>query len=247
MRYLFVSPKLLNDNPVRIEGPDCHHLLNVLRIRVGEQLALLDGDGNACSAEVEAVEKRAVVARVCGPMAIAPEPRARITVAQALGKGDKFEQVVQHGTEAGATAFLPLLTERTVVRLDAKAGEEKRARWRLIAKGAAEQAHRGRIPAIEPAATLDTLTEQFDAYTHVLLLHPVGEPLRTVLTETPIEASDLSILLLIGPEGGFSPAELTAASQAGARIVTLGPFVLRTETAALVAVSQTLYHFDSAS
>jgi 16S rRNA (uracil1498-N3)-methyltransferase len=234
MRNLFLPDADLTASTLIIEGADQHHLVNVLRVRLGEELVVLDNRGGAVRAEITTVEKRTLTVQTRGAAAVPAEPSCRITVAQALGKGDKFEQVIQHGTEIGAAAFLPLLTERTVVRLDAKEADGKRLRWQGIAKGAAEQSGRARIPVIEPVLTFRALVALFSEYDAVLLLHPGGVPLAA------ITLSAASVLLLVGPEGGFSPGEITAAEEGGAHITALTPYVLRTETAALVALSRLL-------
>lgn len=231
MRNLILPEADLTAATLTIEGADQHHLVNVLRVRVGEELVVLDNRGGAVRAEITTVGKRSLTVQTLGAAEIPAEPLCRVTVAQALGKGDKFEQVIQHGTEIGAFAFLPLMTERTVVRLDVKEADGKRLRWQGIAKGAAEQSGRARIPAVLPVLTFRALVALFSEYDAVLLLHPGGLPLaaRTL--------SAASVLLLVGPEGGFSPEEIAAAEQGRAYITALSPYVLRTETAALVALS----------
>jgi 16S rRNA (uracil1498-N3)-methyltransferase len=243
MRRLFLPHADLSADVVRIDGSDHHHLANVLRARVGESLTLLDDTGNAVHAEICAIGKQNLSARILGPADVAPEPPVHITVAQALGKGDRFEQAIQHATEAGASAFIPMRTDRAVVRLDGRDAGAKRARWSLVAKGAAEQAGRARIPSVSPLTTLADLSSRFADYALVLLLHPEGEPLVEALGvgRWALGVSAQRLLLLVGPEGGFAPEEVKQVEAAGARVVSLGPHVLRTETAALVAVSQILF------
>jgi 16S rRNA (uracil1498-N3)-methyltransferase len=242
MRHVFIPGADLSTPTARIVGPDAHHLATVLRVASGDRLVILDNAGCAAEAEISEVGKREVVVRLTGPAAVAPEPSLSITVAQALGKGDKFEQVVQHGTEAGASAFVPLLTERSVVRLDEKSAEEKPVRWRLIAKGAAEQSGRVRIPQVGSATNMKELVMRFQEFEETLLLHPEGSALWERLQSRNLQlgARNSSLLLLVGPEGGFSQSEVDQAVAGGARIVKIGDHVLRTETAALVAISQLL-------
>ena len=231
---MFVSPGDLAADAAVIGGEAHHHLVHVLRVRVGEHIALLDGLGGAWEAMVEGADRRALRARLVGPLAALPEPAVGVTVAQALGKGDRFEQVVQHATEMGAAAFVPLVTQRTVVRIDPRDVEAKRARWRQIARGAAEQAGRARVPVVEPPATLETVAGRFGEFGAAILLHPEAPRLGALASGTE------SVLLLVGPEGGFAPNELERAAAAGARLASLGLYVLRTETAALAALSRIL-------
>lgn len=246
MRRLFVPGANLQAATLEIGEPDFHHLIRVLRMRVGDPLVVLDNAGSAVHAEISAIQKRSFTARLGSAAEVAPEPSIHITVAQALGKGDKFEQVIAHNTEIGASAFIPLETERAVVRLTPEEAKVKRARWNLVAKGAVEQAGRARIPSITPLQTLSELVCRFDEYARVIVLHPCGVHLACVLDEKKEERGDDSIasplLLVIGPEGGFSPDEVNSMRKAGAHVVSLGPYILRTETAALVAISQILYH-----
>lgn len=251
MRYLFVPGADRTRESIVLDGPDAHHLLNVLRIRAGETLTLLDNAGAACLAVVSALDKRSITVRITKRVPCPPDPPVHITVAQALGKGDKFEQVIQHATEVGASAFIPLLTERTVVKIDPRDSENKRARWYQIAKSAAEQSGRGRIPAVEPAATLRDLVARFPFFDRVLLLHPPGEKGAPAAGHasciTHHASPDMSpCLVLVGPEGGFSDSEVAMMEAAGAVRTSLGPYTLRTETAALVAVSRILFEAERA-
>jgi 16S rRNA (uracil1498-N3)-methyltransferase len=239
LRRLFLTPAQLASETVTISGADAHHLLNVLRVRAGERLLLLDGLGGAWHAEVLDTGKRELTARRLEPAAVAPEPVLHLTVAQALGKGDKFEQVIQHGTEVGAAAFIPLHTERGVVRVDAKSADAKRERWTLIAKGAAEQSGRAVIPSVEPPASFSALLPRLGEFDAALLLHPEGEDAAPLLRAEA--RAGRRWLLMVGPEGGFSPAEVEQARGAGAWVASLGEHILRTETAALIAAAQVLF------
>jgi 16S rRNA (uracil1498-N3)-methyltransferase len=238
MRNLFLPGVNLTQSNLTIDGPDAHHLINVLRIRVGESITLLDNMGGASLAEITELGKKSVSVRVVRPLQPPSIPTVVITVAQALGKGDKFEQVIQHATEIGASAFIPLLTERTVVKVDARDSESKIARWSLIAKGASEQSGRATIPEVLPVISLKQLCGRFGEFDSVLLLHPPDDVAGS--RPTP-PAQNERVLILIGPEGGFSPSEVELAERAGAVKTSLSPFTLRTETAALVAVSQLLH------
>jgi 16S rRNA (uracil1498-N3)-methyltransferase len=133
MIRLFLSPEQFTEDRAHIVGNDHQHLARVLRVRPGETVFLLDNAGNMFRAEVETVEKAETIARICERTEPPPEPPVFLTVAQALGKGDKFEQVLQHGTEAGASAFLPVRAERSVVDIPASRVVERVARWRQFA------------------------------------------------------------------------------------------------------------------
>lgn len=243
-RHLFVMGADLGAESVSIVGADRHHLVTVLRLRRGDELTLLDGRGAAAHAVIKSVGAQEVVAGITGPAETWPEPDLHITVAQALGKNDRFEQVVQHGTEVGASAFIPLVTERGVVRLDPNVLPAKLERWRQIAKNASEQCGRARVPEVLSQHTVAYVTREFARPAVVIMLEREGEPLRETLAR---EASRLEpdepprkVILLVGPEGGFTPTEIGVARAAGAHLCRCAEYTLRTETAALVAITRIL-------
>jgi 16S rRNA (uracil1498-N3)-methyltransferase len=244
MIRLFLSPEQITGDTARIRDNDHLHLSRVLRARSGDSVLLLDGQGNAFHARLVSVEKQETIARIESPAAIPPEPPVFLTVGQALGKGDKFEQVIQHGTEAGASGFVPVRADRSVVDIPAAKLTDRVTRWRQIAKGAAEQSGRSRIAEVSAPQTVQELLRTTANDTQALLLHtdPTAVRLRPTLEAwTP---APTRLLLLVGPEGGWSPAEVAHAGAAGARLISLGPRILRTETAALVAISQILYSME---
>ena len=241
MQRIFLSSQQFQGETALISGSDHLHLARVMRARVGESVVLLDGQGAAFRAVIEMIGKHETAAKIVEAVVMPPEPPVFITVAQALGKGDKFEQVIQHGTEAGASAFVPVRAERSVVDIPAAKVAERLARWRQIAKGAAEQSGRSRVPMIFEPATLKQCCERSDQENiPAVLLHPAEDSraLRSILAG---EALPASLLLAIGPEGGWSAGEVLAARTANIPCAGLGPRILRTETAALIAISQILY------
>jgi 16S rRNA (uracil1498-N3)-methyltransferase len=245
MLRLFLPIAQFAGDTVSILGADHTHLVRVLRARPGAVITLLDNRGNAFRAVLVSIDKAETQARIEARIPTPPEPAVFITVAQALGKGDKFEQVIQHGTEAGASAFVPVRAERCVVEFPQARAAERIARWRQIARGAAEQSGRARIAEVEAPLRLEELLERATGPEDLgLFLHPGEEtvPLRAALGR-PDRPSRL--WLAIGPEGGWSPKEVASARQANWVPVTLGARILRTETAALVAISQILYALET--
>jgi 16S rRNA (uracil1498-N3)-methyltransferase len=155
-----------------------------------------------------------------------------------LPKGDKLEWIVQKGTEIGAVSFLPFTSERTVVKIDARKAEKKLERWHRIAKEAAEQAHRGRIPDVSRPLSWKELLSKIEAAEVAWIAYERGGvPLAQAISETDAR----NILLIIGPEGGFSEKEIEEAKGSGAIPITLGSRILRTETAPLAALSCILF------
>ncbi len=245
MQNIFLPPDQFTGDTARIDGADHQHLARALRARVGQRVLLLNNRGAAFLAELIEIGKNTTTARLLEPKTLDSEPPLYITVAQALGKGDKFEQVIQHGTEAGASAFLPIRAERCVADIPPNKTDERLARWRQIAKSAAEQSGRARIPEVGPPTDVAGLLQfAAQAETRVLLLHPDPDalPLRAALENpgTPFTR----LVLAIGPEGGWSSQEVSRARAANVAPVSLGPRILRTETAALIAISQALYAME---
>jgi 16S rRNA (uracil1498-N3)-methyltransferase len=242
MHRLFLSPEQFAETTARISGQDHLHLARVLRMRPGDRLILLDNAGRAFEAVLETIEKKETLARLENPVVLASEPPIILTVGQALGKGDKFEQVVQRGVEVGASRFVPLLSERCVSEIPAAKVADRLERWRSIAKGAAEQSGRLLIPHVAPPSAFQSWIQEQTKPT--LLLHPAEDaaPLYAILSQWKTPPPALTVL--VGPEGGWSPAEVSLARAANSMPATLGARVLRTENAALVALSQILYHFS---
>ena len=242
MQRLFLPAEQFEGDIAQIVGSDNLHLVRVLRMRVGERLILLDNRGSAWVAVLETVEKSASRARLEAPAPLPQEPRLRITVAQAMGKGDKLEQVIQHGVEIGASHFVPLETERGVVSFSPERAKEKLTRWSQIAKSAAEQSGRLFLPTVSAAMRFKDWATQ--AETPTLLLHtdPHAMTLRAYLEG--LQSLPTCLTLAVGAEGGWTPAEAEFAKGFHIATVRLNTPVLRTETAALAAISQIRYHFE---
>lgn len=221
---------------MRVSGPRFHHLAIVLRVRAEEALEVFDGRGQVFDAKVVSVEADALTVQLGAPRAV-PPPR-RVTVVQGLPKADKLELVLQKGTELGASAFWPVAMKRCVVKLDGKE-EKKLERWRRIVEEAARQCGRADVPEVlEPVR----LAEVAMTDTTVLVLDEAERSLPLSDAVRSVEASR-SLALVVGPEGGLDRSEVDALVEHGALAVTLGPNILRTETAALAALA-VIRHLD---
>ena len=218
-----------------VEGDEGFHAATVRRIRRGETLVLSDGAGALGRCEVEETSKRGFSARVTERWTAA-RPSPAVTVAQGIPKSERSELAIELATEAGADDFIAWQAQRCVARWDGERAEKGLRRWRAVARSAARQSRRAHIPAIEgPVATgalADVVADRVGAGGLVLALH---ESADRPLAELPVAQAD-SILLIVGPEGGISDEELAALAGAGATAVRLGPTVLRTTTAAAVAL-----------
>lgn len=220
---------------VQVGGDTGFHAATVRRLRVGEELLLGDGAGELARCEVEAADRGGLSARVLSRWRVVP-PAPPVTVVQALPKSDRSELAVELATEAGADGFVAWQADRCVARWEgARAGNGLR-RWRAVARAAAGQSRRAYIPAVDGVMSTAALAEwvavRVTARAVVLALH---ESAPVALGDVPVTGAP-ALALLVGPEGGIADAELAALVSAGAVAVRLGPTVLRTSTAAAVAL-----------
>lgn len=245
MQRYFVEKEQFENEKVRILGEDARHISRVMRGRAGDQIIVCDGALRVVLAELEIVEQSEVVAVVLEEIAEKNEARFRVSIAQSLPKGDKLETVIQKCTEIGADAFVPFLSERTVVQYDAKKEEKRLQRWSKIAKEAAEQSHRSRIPEVKQPLTYKQLLKTFGDYDLVLFCYEKENGLQLRDAVRPFaesrQESEANVLLVVGPEGGFAEREADEAEAAGAKITGLGKRILRAETAGMTALSCILY------
>ena len=222
-----------------IAGEAANHIARVLRLKVGDPLTVFDGRGGEYAARIESLRKGTVVIHVGESSAIDRESPLALTLAQGVSRGDRMDWVVQKATELGVTRIVPLLTERSVVRLDARQSARKLQHWQGIAIAACEQSGRDRIPEITaPLGLHDFLQLGNREPATRLLLSPTGD-----LGLDDLQELDGAAVVLIGPEGGLAENEQRAALQAGFIAVRLGPRILRTETAAVVALTLLQYQF----
>lgn len=218
-----------------VDGDEGFHAASVRRIRVGEKLDLGDGAGELAHCVVEEVAKARLTARVLERWTVEPVKPA-VTVVQALPKSDRSELAIELATEAGADAFVVWQAARSVARWDGAKADKGLRRWRAVARAAARQSRRPYIPAVSGVVTTaDLIADVREAVASGATVLALHESATEVLSESIVAQSD-SLILVVGPEGGIADDEVTALSEAGARVVRLGPSVLRTSTAATVAL-----------
>ncbi len=227
---------------IKLSGREAHHLSRVLRVRPGDSILCFDGQGRQMEAVVRDIGPGRLLLEAGPVQQIPPAPWAVHLGAAIPGQG-KLEEIVGSATQLGVSAILPLQTERTVVRFTADRFKKKLERLRQVSIETAKQCGIGLLPEIRPVTPWSKLLASFPEYDRVLLAAVEGphESWRTAVSQ-PVRRTEgtsypLKILLLIGPEGDFSPEEIQQASGAGARPVTLGPLVLRCETAVVAALS----------
>ncbi|WP_151735909.1 RsmE family RNA methyltransferase ['Paenibacillus yunnanensis' Narsing Rao et al. 2020] len=246
MQRYFVNPEQFGADTAVICGEDARHIAKVMRGKAGDKLIISDGVQREALAEIYGIEIGEVTVRIVEPLAMSHEPRLKVTVAQSLPKGDKLETVIQKCTEIGAVAFAPFLSERTIVQYDERKEGKRLERWRKICKEAAEQAHRNIVPAVHPPVSWKQLLAAFSEYDAVYFCYEKEEGLQLRSAVAPwlskLEpGASGTVLVVVGPEGGFSEAECAAAEAAGAVSVGLGKRILRCETAGMVAAACILY------
>jgi 16S rRNA (uracil1498-N3)-methyltransferase len=245
--HFFVGTPLIPDETGRLslqaDGELNRHLRSA-RIRPGEHIVLIEQPGEGLELLVRALSATGALTGSLVGRHHAPAGK-QLTLVQGISKSDSMDRTVRQVTELGVTRLIPLECERSTVQLDAAGRQAKLKRWQRLAKAAAEQSARLRIPAIEAPCDLAATRALLADYDGLLLLWeeapegPLGELTEDILKHA---ASPVRIAVIVGPEGGFSTAEVAALCQAGARLVSLGASILRTETAALVASALVLYH-----
>lgn len=224
-----------------MDAADSHHCADVLRLETGDRVVIFDGLGNQAEAELLEITRKRVRLLPSSRLAM-PKPRCSITLAQAVPKGKNMDLVLQKAVELGVAAVIPLLSERTVVRLEGDGdAARKQERWRSIVIEACKQCGQNWIPEIRPPCPITDFFSGMPVVDLLLIasLQPDSRHVKEVL-ENFLNAkggAPRSVLIMIGPEGDFTPGETGEALAAGAVPVTLGPIVLRTETAAIYGLS----------
>jgi 16S rRNA (uracil1498-N3)-methyltransferase len=237
------APALMPDTTsLDLPPEEAAHLARVLRVRPGEAVRVFNGRGFECEASVTSVGKDAVAVAVHGAVASAAECRVRVTLAQAVLKGDKIDDVLRDAVMLGVVAVRPIVSARADVPGAAFARGGRVERWRRIAVSSVKQCGRAVVPDVHPAGTLAECLARDSSDVRILLAEPAaGEAaaLDTLLARPAVS----SALVLVGPEGGWAPGEVAAATAAGAVPVTLGRRTLRADAAALVALSVLLHRW----
>ncbi|MCK9195084.1 MAG: 16S rRNA (uracil(1498)-N(3))-methyltransferase [Nevskia sp.] len=230
MTRIYVPLPLSSNTELTLPEAAARHVAQVLRMRAGEALTLFNGGGGEYDAVIETAERRVVSVRVGELRQIDRESMLAVTLAQCVSKGERMDYTIQKAVELGVTTIIPLLSARSVVKLDGERWEKKLEHWRGIAVSACEQSGRTRIPTVLVPQKLAHWLDAPDGSPR-LVLAPTA---AVSLTAVPAAAA---VSLLVGPEGGLSDEEIAAALRSGCTAITLGPRVLRTETAGVAALA----------
>src|SRR2546421_2982850 len=244
MHRFYLSPEHWDPSALTLRGTEAHHARDVLRMKSGSRLVVFNGRGREVTAEVIDVTRGEVRLRKLHETET-PPLRCRITLGQAIPKGKNMDLIVQKAVEIGAAQIAPLISERTIVDLDQKEVEQKREKWQQIAIEAAKQCGQNWLPQINVPRKLKDFFAQPGNFDLRLIgsLQPDAVHLKKILSDYVDLHRDRpkNILMMVGPEGDFTPAELALAKTHGCLPITLGPIILRVETAAIYCLSVLSY------
>jgi len=244
MHRFYISPENWDPDAPALTGSEAHHARDVLRMKPAEKLVLFNGRGREITAEIVDLSGHGIQLRKLHE-AETPALRCRIILGQAIPKGKNMDLIVQKAVEVGAAEIAPIISDRTVVQVDPESAEQKHAKWQRIAIEAAKQCGQNWLPQVQgPCRLADffAVSATFDLRL-IGSLQPDAQHLKEILADYSSEHRHLpeSVLMLIGPEGDFTPAELALARRHGCRPITLGPIILRVETAAIYCLSVLSY------
>lgn len=243
MPRFFLTDENIMGTRVRITGDDAHHIVRVLRLKAGDHIEVAFGTGEIGVVELTSLRKDAVEGKVVQRFRSYQEPPLRLRLFQGLAKGDKMDFVIQKAVELGVKEIVPFTSQYTVVKLEAEAQARRQKRWQRIAEEAAKQCLRTELPLVRPLISFhEVLAELKERPQDELVLLPYEHEEKQGIKRLPPEEWG-AVSVIIGPEGGFHPHEVEAARAVGASVVSLGPRILRTETAGLVALSLVGYRW----
>lgn len=244
MHRFYLSPENWRPDSLVLTGSEAHHLRNVLRLEPGDKVVVFDGRGRELTAEITSADSAQIQLHKLHE-AQTPPLRCRITLGQAIPKGKNMDLIVQKAVEIGASEIAPILSDRTVVRLDEESAASKQAKWQTVAIEAAKQCGQNWLPQVQTPQSLAHFFEEHRRFDLQLIgsLQVDAVHLKKILEEYFAEHDDrpANVLMLVGPEGDFTPAELSLARSQGCRPITLGPIVLRVETASIYCMSVLSY------
>ena len=247
MQRFFVEPYQIEEEThrIHINGTDVNHIKNVLRMKCGEDVWISDGGNKEYHCQIEELREDEVLLHILYAQEPEYELPNKIYLFQGLPKADKIEYIIQKNTELGAKQIVPVEMVRCVVKLDSKKEGKKIERWQKIAESAAKQSGRDLIPTVEMPIDINNLCEKIKDFDAVILAYE-EEKENTLKNELKKldETKNLKIGVIIGPEGGIDKTEIEKLANAGAKVVTLGKRILRTETASINIISNIMYEYE---
>jgi 16S rRNA (uracil1498-N3)-methyltransferase len=244
MHRFFIQSGQVTDDRLSITGEDAGHIKRVLRMHAGEIIEACDEDRTVYRTEIEQLGDDEIICRILFRQVENNELLNHITLYMGLPKSDKPELIIQKAVELGASRIVPVVTKRTVVRLDAKKAASKQSRWQSVAEAAAKQSKRAVIPEIGPVLRFQEALEEAKSADAKLIPYEQEEGIKRTRDVIRAIQPGQSVAVFIGPEGGFEPSEVEAAKACGVLPVTLGRRILRAETAAIAALSILMYELE---
>lgn len=244
MHRFFIQHSQIQGSRLYVEGPDVNHIKNVLRMKPGDQVMVSDGEDMQYLCALESFTDGLVWFEIVDTWKENRELPSKLYLFQGLPKSDKMELIIQKATELGVHEVVPVVTGRTVVRLDEKKAQKKTARWNAIAESAAKQSGRSRIPQVREAMAFSEALAFAGELDVLLIPYEKAEGMEATRQAIGEIRPGQSVGIFIGPEGGFEESEVEQAVALGAAPVTLGRRILRTETAGFVVLSMLLYHLE---
>ena len=240
MHRFYIAPENWHPGALLLTGSEAHHCRTVLRLETADKVVLFNGQGREITAEILSGDAAEIHLRKLHD-AQTPPLRCRITLGQAIPKGKNMDLIVQKAVEIGASEIAPILSDRTVVRLDEESAASKQAKWQTVAIEAAKQCGQNWLPQVQTPQPLAQFFKDHRGFDLQLIgsLQSDAVHLKKILSQFESEHGDRprNVLMLVGPEGDFTPAELSLARSHGCRPITLGPVVLRVETASIYCLS----------
>ncbi len=239
MHRFFTDKSCINDGVITITGDDVSHITKVLRLRQGDEICVCDKQGTDYICTIDVIEKDAVCAIINSQSQSKTESNINITLYQGVAKGDKMDYIIQKCVELGVNCFVPTVTKRTVVKISD--GNKKVQRWQKISQEAAKQSVRGIIPEVCMPMGFSEVIEKITANSNALNIMAYENEDNITLKGVLKKCTCTDINIIIGPEGGFDESEAQLARERGVNTVTLGPRILRTETAPVAVSSAVMY------
>ena len=247
MRKFFVKENQINNDKIEIIDEDVNHIKNVLRLSIGEKIKICDSDNKVnYICEISEMSKQNVICNILETAQNEAEGNVELYIYQGLPKADKMELIIQKGTELGVNTFIPVAMKRSIVKLDGKDEIKKNERWQKIAEVAAKQCGRDLIPKVKHVQKISDIINDIKNYDLLMVAYELEE---TTYIKEELKALDkkenYKIAIVIGPEGGLEAEEVEKIKSAGAKVISLGKRILRTETVAMQVASIVMYELEN--
>lgn len=244
MSIFYVKNEQINNDKAVIIGDDVKHIRDVLRYNVEDLLDICDENGIRYHTKITNFEKSNIDLEILEVSDYTTEPSINVTLFQGMPKADKLEMIIQKCTELGVREIVPVITDRVIVKLDEKNIDKKLERWNKIALEAGKQSGRQKIPVVQKPTKLKNLIENISKYDILILPYECEKEITLKSVLRNLEGKSENVAILIGPEGGFAEEEISSLDFANVKRVTLGPRILRTETAGVATLAMVLYELQ---